>query len=144
MSRQNQTNPDTPRPELTPQQAAAVDLLALGRTITEVAEAVGVTRQTVSGWRNQQPEFQAALNRKRRELWEAWRDRLRALLAPALDVIQSELEKGNFKVALEIVKTARFEGLQAPNILTEAEDIEIETINRESNRRQRALLASLG
>jgi predicted transcriptional regulator len=144
MTRQNQTNPDTSRPELTPQQAAAVDLLALGRTITEVAEAVGVTRQTVSGWLNQQPEFQAALNRKRRELWEGWRDRLRAMLPSALDVIESELEKGNLKAALEIVKTARFEGLEAPNALTEAEDIEIETIQRESNRRQRALLASLG
>src|SRR5262249_17311347 len=128
MTRQNQTNPDTSRPELTPQQAAAVDHLALGRTITEVAEAVGVTRETVSGWLNQQPEFQAALNRKPRELWEGWRDRLRAMLPSALDVIQSELEKGNLKAALEIVKTARFEGLEAPNALTEAEDIEIETI----------------
>jgi hypothetical protein len=44
------------------------------------------------------------------------------MLSPALDVIQSELEKGNLKAALEIIKTARFEGLEAPDQLTEAED----------------------
>ena len=109
-----------------------------------MAGAVGVTRQTVSGWRNRQPEFQAALNRKRRELAEGWRDRWRAMLPSALDLIESELEKGNLKAALEIVKNVRFEGLEAPDQLTEVEDIEIETIQRESNRRQRALLASLG
>ena len=42
------TNPDTVA--LTPQQEAAADLLAVGRTVTEVAAQVGVARQTVSEW----------------------------------------------------------------------------------------------
>ena len=135
LTRQNQTNPDTSRPELTPRQAAAVELLAVGRTITEVAEAVGVTRQTVSVWRNQQAEFQAALNRKRRELWEERRDRFRAMLSPALDVIQTELEKGNLTAALAVVKTAGFQGLEAPDEFIDPQDIEIERTKRENERR---------
>jgi Homeodomain-like domain len=115
MTRQNQTNPDTSRPELTPQQAAAVDLLAVGRTITEVAEAVGVTRQTVSGWLNQDPVFEAAVNRRRQELWENVSDRLRALLPNALDVLKQALENGSVKAAVEVLKAAGLHGLQRPS-----------------------------
>jgi len=35
---------------LTPQQAAAADLLAFGATVTDVAETVKVSRQIVSKW----------------------------------------------------------------------------------------------
>lgn len=58
MRRQEPTNPDT---ALTPQQEAAADLLATGKTVTDTAEAIGVTRQTVSEWLHYNPEFQAAL-----------------------------------------------------------------------------------
>src|SRR5215468_9438272 len=69
MARQKPTNPDTPDWTLTPQQETAVDLLVSGKTVTDTATAVEVTRQTVSEWLNHHPGFQAALNRRRQELW---------------------------------------------------------------------------
>ena len=46
----------------------AIELVALGRTDAEVAEQVGVTRITVTDWRFYDPDFAAALNRRRAEL----------------------------------------------------------------------------
>src|SRR5262245_24025731 len=63
--RRKPTNNDASKWELTPQQAAAVDLLAAGRMVSETAEAVGVVRQTVSEWLNQHHGFQAELNQRR-------------------------------------------------------------------------------
>ena len=65
-------------------QHNAIDLLVLGRTAREVAEAVGATRQTVNGWRNQKPWFRAALNRARAAVWGGGADRLRALVQQAV------------------------------------------------------------
>src|SRR5688500_13203893 len=53
--------------ELSVAQLNAVDLLVTGTGDREVAEAVGVTRQTVCGWRNHDPAFVAALNARRLE-----------------------------------------------------------------------------
>ena len=55
-------------PKLTPEQLNAIDLLILGKTDREVAEAVGVRRETVTKW-HKNPFFIAELNVKREELW---------------------------------------------------------------------------
>ena len=92
MARQKPTNPDTPDWTLTPQQETAVDLLASGKTVTDTAAAVEVTRQTVSEWLNHHPGFQAALNSRRQELWAGMTDALRNLLPQAVEVLKHELE----------------------------------------------------
>ena len=92
MARQKPTNPDTPDWTLTPQQETAVDLLASGKTVTDTATAIEVTRQTVSEWLNHHPGFQAALNSRRQELWIGMTDTLRGLLPKALEVLKDELE----------------------------------------------------
>jgi len=61
MTRHKPTNPDTPDWTLTPQQETAVDLLVSGKTVTDTAMAVEVTRQTVSEWLHHPPGFQADL-----------------------------------------------------------------------------------
>jgi hypothetical protein len=98
MARQKPTNPDTPDWTLTPQQETAVVLLAGGKTVTDTATAIEVTRQTVSEWLNHHPGFQAALNRRRQELWISMTDTLRGLLPKALEVSPSKvlLFFGNF------------------------------------------------
>ena len=53
---------------LSPRQQEAIELFALGHTDAEVAEQLGVTRITVIDWRLYEPEFAAALNRKRAEI----------------------------------------------------------------------------
>jgi len=45
---------------LSPQQRLAVEALIAGSTLTEAADAAGVTRQTVRRWRSEIPAFQAA------------------------------------------------------------------------------------
>ena len=93
------TNHDDTEPAFTLQQHAAVDLLVTGRNVTETAEAVGVTRQTVSEWVNHNVGFRAALHQKRRELWEGLTDRLRSLLPKAVDVLERELDSDHAMAA---------------------------------------------
>jgi hypothetical protein len=113
------TKPDTTRHALTIQQLNAIDLLATGKTDQETAEPVGVTRQTVNGWRNANPYFQAALNRRRQELWGVTVDQLRALLPRAVEVLGKELElgPGSARVALDILRLAGLDRAKAPQKL---------------------------
>jgi hypothetical protein len=130
--------------DLTPQQAAAVDLLATGRTVTEAAEQVGVVRQTVSEWLNQHYGFRVELNKRRQELWAGASDRLRALLPKALDTVEGALEgKDPLPAALAVLKATGLHGLGAPSGATNAEDLEVEEQERAGTRRERAMFAVL-
>jgi hypothetical protein len=127
--------------KLTPQQELAVDLLATGQTITQTAEAVNVSRQTVSEWVNHHAAFQAELNKRRQELWQAHADRLRSLVPKALDVIERELDGENsLRAAAHILRAAGLNNMPKPYGPTETEDIEIATKLRESER----MLDSMG
>lgn len=86
-------------------QRRAVDLLAAGVTASEVAAQLGVDRVTVWRWRRE-PAFIAELNARRVELWEASRDRFRALLPQAADVFGQALADGDVRAALALVKLA--------------------------------------
>jgi hypothetical protein len=96
---------------LSPAQHRALDLLVAGETDGSVAEAVGVHRVTVWKWRHYDPEFQAQLNQRRREIWSASKDRLRSLLPIALDTLEAELHGGRqrARTALEILRLAGLE-----------------------------------
>jgi hypothetical protein len=113
------TKPDRTGQELSIAQLNAVDLLVTGKTEQETAEVVGVTRQTVNGWRNGNPYFQAALNRRRQELWGVSVDQLRALLPRAVAVLAEELDGGNDRagVALSILRLGGIDRTKAPQKL---------------------------
>ncbi len=105
--------------ELSIEQQNAIDLLVTGQADQVVAEAVGVTRQTVGTWRNHHPAFAAALNARRLEVWGGACDRLRALLPKALDVLEGALTvSADPKVAVEVVKLAGLDrqGNASPNL----------------------------
>lgn len=85
------TVPDKSR-HLTPAQEVAVALVLAGKTDGEVAEAAGVSRQTVWEWRHHHPAFIAAMNRARLEVWEAATERLRSLLTRAVEVLAEDLD----------------------------------------------------
>jgi DNA-binding CsgD family transcriptional regulator len=72
---------------LQPEQEQAIALILTGQTDQAIGEAVGVTRQTVNGWRNHNPDFMAVLNQRRAAIWEAHVERLRGMAAGALDVL---------------------------------------------------------
>jgi hypothetical protein len=143
VARHKPTNPDTPDWTLTPQQEAAVDLLASGKTITDTATAVEVTRQTVSEWFNHHPGFQAALNSRRRELWNGMTDTLRGLLPKALEVLTRELEGEHpLPAAVHVLKACGLYGMLPPRGPTEVEDAVLAEQERQSERRRKALFAA--
>ena len=144
MARQKPTNPDTPEWTLTPQQETAVDLLASGKTVTDTAMAVEVTRQTVSEWLHHHPGFQAALNSRRQELWEGITDPLRGLLPKALEVLTHELEGEHpLPAAVHVLKACGLYGALPPSGPTEPEDAVLAEQHRQGERRRAALFAAL-
>jgi len=113
------TKADESRHVLSIAQLSAVDLLVTGKTDQATAEAVGVTRQTVNGWRNANPYFQAALNRQRQILWGGTVDQLRGLLPRAVAVLAEELDAGDDRagVALSILRLGGIDRTKAPQKL---------------------------
>jgi len=97
-------------PPLSVKQLNAIDLLVTGVSDREVAEKVGVTRQTVTNWRLHHPEFQAGMNRRRKEIWGSSGDRMRSLLPKALDRIEKTLADDSnpnaWRAALELLRAA--------------------------------------
>jgi hypothetical protein len=143
VARQKPTNPDTPDWTLTPQQETAVDLLASGKTVTDTATAVEVTRQTVSEWLNHHPGFQATLNNRRQELWIGMTDTLRGLLPKALEVLTRELEGEHpLPAAVHVLKACGLYGMLPPRGPTEVEDALLAEQERQSERRRAALMAA--
>jgi hypothetical protein len=141
--RQIPTEADDRRWNLSAQQQAAADLLAVGKNVTTVAEQLGVARQTVSEWFNQNPAFEAAFNQRRQELWNNASNRLRALLPNALDVLEQALKSGSIRAAVEVLKAAGLHGLEKPEGATDAQDAESAAKEKERARQDRALFAGL-
>jgi len=86
-------------PKLTPEQLNAIDLLILGKTDREVAEAVGVRRETVTKW-HKNSFFSAELSVRREELWVEAKLRLKALVYEAVNVLTRGLSSQDEKVAM--------------------------------------------
>ena len=78
--------------QLSIQQQNAIDLLVQGKSDRETAEAIGVSRQTVTNWRNNNTVFIAELNKQRKAVWGAQVDRIRYLISAALDVLEEDLK----------------------------------------------------
>lgn len=75
------------------EQENAIDLLITGKSDGETAKLVGVARQTVWNWRNNDTLFSTELNKRRQDLWSANLDRIRSLAIDALDVVAEDLQQ---------------------------------------------------
>lgn len=124
---------------LTIEQLNAIDVLVTGKSDQAVADAVGVSRPTVTKWRLYDEYFQAELNRRRKEVWGASADRIRALLPKALDTLEKAIDEGSYQAALALIKIAGLEGV-AGNIGTD--DAE-ELIQKKKNKETMAELLNL-
>ena len=102
--------------KLSSKQIMAIDMILMGSNDREVAESIGVGRNTVNKWRNHDEDFQAELNERRRELNEATQNRIRSLTQKALDAIEYALDRGDARIALEVLKMAGFAKLEEPSI----------------------------
>lgn len=100
-------------PKLTPEQLNAIDLLIFGKTDKEVAETIGVGRNTISKW-YKNAFFIAELNTRREELWKESKTRLKSLVYEAVNVLSNGLyssdEKISITAAVHILKTVGLYG----------------------------------
>jgi hypothetical protein len=88
---------------LTQRQQKAAELLAAGKTKNVVAEEVGISRQQLWEW-GKNVFFRSAVSRIHSDLWVENKQRLRGLGGKAVDVIATELDSGNLKAAVELLK----------------------------------------
>jgi hypothetical protein len=90
--------------QLSIEQANALEHLLQGQSDRAVAKAVGVSRQTIWTWRNDDLLFIAELNRQRSEMWREARERLKSLANRALDVVELHLGSDEPKASLAAAK----------------------------------------
>lgn len=93
-------------------QAAALPLVLKGMRDSEIGAALGVARQTVCVWRNEDPVFIAELNKGRAELLDAARSKMESLASAAFDVMKDALAQGDTRAAFFVLKTL---GLDQPS-----------------------------
>ena len=110
--------------------------LLTGETITAVAGAVGVARQTVHRWLTSDPAFIAAHNAGRRELANAHAVRLLTLCGHALDVVGGALEAGDVRAALAVLEGA---GMFAGSAVRVEGSDDPDEVSDEQHRRLKAL-----
>lgn len=124
----NNSSHKDPGGKLSVEQLNAIDVLVLGKTDEETATLVGVSRETVNRWRNTNPHFAAELNRQRKESWGVNRHRLQALATKAVDAIESALDGGDSKAAVEVLKIVGiYGGLEPPSGPVDAELVMMES-----------------
>jgi hypothetical protein len=89
---------------LTTQQLRAIAELIAGRSVTAAAAAVEIDRTTLHRWLRADFEFQAELNRLRREAREAIQLRLEHLADQAADVVVAAVQAGDTRAALAVLR----------------------------------------
>ena len=89
---------------VTAQQEMAIDMLVMGRRLTDVADAVGISREQLWRWRTQDVGFKARLDEVQVEAHAARMNRFWALNDKAHDVLEESLEEGDPKAAMDILK----------------------------------------
>ncbi len=103
----------SPAPRLTPEQLNAIDLLIFGKTDKEVAETLGIGRNTISKW-YKNAFFIAELNSRREALWKDSKLRLKSLVTEAVNVLTNGLHSSDEKIAItaavHILKTVGLYG----------------------------------
>jgi hypothetical protein len=97
----------------------AIDYLILGKSDRETAEAVGVNRMTIWGWRHEHPLFMATLERRRAEVWRQPQERLRSLLHKAVENLAAAVEDGDLKASVEVLKAVGMYGDGTMNVIFE-------------------------
>jgi len=81
------TNQDS----LTVMQEKAIQLLMMGGSDQSVADELGMARQTVNNWKHNDAAFAARFNAERQALWSTHREKLRSLVAQAVDVLAEDM-----------------------------------------------------
>ena len=93
-------------------QQKAINLFLAGMNDTEVAEELGLARQTVNKWRNKNQNFGAKLEQQQRELNKDSRQQLSGLVSRSVEVLRQSLESENERIrqstAVHVLKATGF------------------------------------
>ena len=105
----NEKQRDAEKKVLKDQQMLAIPLILVGNTDAEVAEAVGVTRETINRWRNRDQDFRDELFNSRRACFDANMAYLSKANSRAVEVMQELLdskdEKTRLRAAMHLLRT---------------------------------------
>ena len=107
-----------PPADLAIQKQRALQLLLEGKSASQVAEMIGVDRTTIYRWLKE-PSFIAERNRQANELRDAAQSRLHALVGKSIDVVERQVEAGNLKAALAVLKSTGMMALEKPDTETD-------------------------
>jgi hypothetical protein len=99
----------TPKP-LSVEQLNAIPLLCSGLTDAEVAQQVGVVRETIWHWRHESPGFMAELEKARQQFIASAIDTLRSALPTAVSNLVHAVEAGDLKASLALLRCVGLEG----------------------------------
>ena len=118
---------------LTPVQEKAIFLIMSGLTDQDIGVKLGLARQTINGWKNQDSKFVARLNLEREIMWSTHREKLRSVVTKAVEVLASGLDSQEEKIkqnsAVHILKCVGLYGKDLrPYGKTKAEEIEKEWV----------------
>jgi hypothetical protein len=96
--------PAKPPTSRSARRSMAIDMLVLGVSITETASSVGYTRQHLSQLVHHDPTFRVELEQRRVEAPQRRSDRLWQIHDRAASVIETALDEGNPRIAMEVFK----------------------------------------
>lgn len=100
--------------ELSDKKGLALELVLGGMKDGEIAKRVGVSRQRVNMWRNQDEDFRALLAERRKALRERHQDELSGLVCDAIGVMREAMREGEITTRLRAARAVlRMSGLQA-------------------------------
>jgi transposase-like protein len=91
--------------ELDERKQRAILLLLEGRTISEIAEEMGVSRMTLYRWKNNDQLFQEELRRLKQSAWEAGESKLIAARAEAIEATIELLAHEDARIRLKAIDT---------------------------------------
>jgi hypothetical protein len=127
-------------PELNGPQMIALEAILSGCTVSEAAEKAGVSRKTVSGWRNHLEAFRHALEDGRAEIADHVRGRVLGLSGDALEVLVGIMRSSKDDAA-RIRAASRILDLVASDMLpTECRESPYARESRRDSERVAALL----
>ena len=88
--------------ELNEKQLKAIELLIKGESINDIAATLGVTRQSVSTWKNKDEMFKAEMDKCVQELKSKVSDKLLMNIEPLMDkLIKIALKSSSEKTSLD-------------------------------------------
>ena len=109
----------TNKDDLTVIQEKAIQLLMTGLSDQAVADELDIARQTVNNWKHNDAAFAARFNAERQALWSTHREKLRSLVAQAVDVLAEDMDT---RLEPKLRQSAAIHVLKAVGLYGQAND----------------------